>query len=424
MNARERLLLIALVAVVGVGGFGIGTYVWFVKPLLAYKKTIQTMNEEVNLEQEKLNTFLSERKKLEWARLKSLPIKPEDASSEYQNYLERMLEQTGYVNDKKVEGKGLKLLGINSTPAVKVKPVTPIANVKEVGHLLMSFTLSARGELADLIKFMELLQATPYEHRIKNLTVDRVDNAVGKNASKTLTINMTIETLLVAKNQNKPGHPPGVDPKYMVYDHIAGRSGIAPMGWGVIGSMIALKKAAPTPEDRIYADIARKNIFVGLVPTPRPPPEGSATQPPPPPPPPPPGNIPAYIRLVHTVPTHKEAYLINLFYRNEELKLSADAKTGYQVRRISDDNGDYVFFFMKVLRVDSGVVYFQIEKHVFAIKLGQTLADAIQDPLSLDRMDDLDLDWDREWAKEQMKNKEAEETSTKKTPTKKTGKKG
>ena len=89
------------------------------------------------------------------------------------------------------------------------------------------------------------------------------------------------------------------------------------------------------------------------------------------------------------------------------------------MRRISDDNGDYVFCFMKVLRVDTGVVYFQVENFVFEIKLGQTLADAIQYPLSIDRMDALDLDWDRAWAKEQMK-KYAKE----KTPAKKTGKKG
>jgi hypothetical protein len=203
-----------------------------------------------------------------------------------------------------------------------------------------------------------------------------------------------------------PGHPPGVDPKYRVYDYVAGRTGLAPMGWGVIGSMLAVKKESPTPADRKYADIARKNIFVGYIPGPTEPPKDKY-----------PGDIPEYIRLVHTVPTQKEAYLLNLFSKNQELKLSADPKTTYDVRRIADDNGEYVFFFMKVLRVDSGVVYFQVQNQVYSISLGQTLADAMQYPLSIDRLDDLDLDWDREWAKKQEKGPKQ------KLPTKKTGKK-
>jgi hypothetical protein len=416
MNARERLLLVALIAVVGFGGFGVGTYMWFVKPLLAFNKTIKTISEEKDLEEFKWNTFVKESEKLKWARLKSLPMKPENASSEYENYLERMIAQTR--TDNRAD-TGLKLISINSSPAAKVKPSGAVPGVKEVGHLLISFTLTARGELSDLVKLMELMQATPYEHRIKAMNVDRVDQSVGKGAGETLNISMVIETLLVAKNQNMPGHPPGIETKYRIYDFVAGRSGLAPMGWGVMGDMLVLKQAFPTPEDRQYEDIGRKNIFVGWLPTrsPTPPPPPETDDDEPEPTTPPPGNIPAYIRLVQTVPTHQEAYLLNLYYGKDEYRLSADPNSGYQTKRIQDKGGDYIFFMMKVLRVDTGVVYFQIEKHVFAIKLGQTLNDAIQDPLSLDRMDDLDLEMDREWGKEQMKKNEKE-----KTPAKKTGK--
>ncbi|HZZ81257.1 MAG TPA: hypothetical protein VFE62_22325 [Gemmataceae bacterium] len=409
MNSRERMLMIVLIAVVGGGGFVIGTVVWFVKPLLAYNKTIDALKDDNDLEQLKWDTFQFERKKLELARLKSLPLNPGDASSEYSAYLERMMAQTK-----------LRVVSIVPSQAAKVKPsaATP-QGIKDVGHLVMTFTISARGELAELVKLMELLQDTPYEHRIRSLNIDRVDTGFAKssNSNNTLVINMVIETMLVARNVNMPGHPPGVDQKCMIYDHIANRSGFAPTGWGLIGTMVVMKKAAPTPEDRQYDDIARKNIFVGWTPTTK----VGPSEPPPPPPPPAakrPGEIPRYIRLVQTTPSQQEAYLLNLFYRNEEFKVSSDPKTGYQIRRISDDTGDYIFFFMKVLRVDPGMVHFQIENHVFTIKLGQTLEDAIQEPLSLDRMDDLDLDWDRAWAKEQMQDKEEE------APAKKSGKSG
>ncbi len=385
MNPREKRLLFVLIAVVGVGGVALGTYLWFVKPLMAYNKTILTLSDDRDLEQLKLDTFELERKKLVWARLKSLPIKPEHASSEYRNYLERMIQQTK-----------LKLEFIRPAKEVKVKPTSQFPTVKDVGHLLIAFNLSASGKLADLVKFMELLQSTPYEHRIKGMSIDRADNSYSKNASETLKMNMTIETLLVAKNENMPGHPPGVDPKYRVYDYIAGRSGLAPMGWGIIGSMVAVKKASPMPDNRKYADIARKNIFVGYIPGLGP--EDSKDKYP--------GNIPEYIKLVQTVPTSKEAYLLNLFSRIEEMKVSADPKTGFQERRIQDDKREYVFFDMKVLRVDSGMVYFQVRNQVYSITLGQSLADAVQYPLSIERMDDLDIDWDREWAEKHMKGED------------------
>src|SRR5262249_55494705 len=153
--------------------------------------------------------------------------------------------------------------------AVKVKPspATPPA-IKDVGHMVMTFTVTARGEYGQVIKLMELLHDTPYEHRIRNLNIDRVDTGFGKNGNNGLVINMVIETLLVAHNVNMPGHPPGVDQRCMIYDHIANRWGFAPTGWGLIGTMAVIKQASPTPEDRDYDDLARKNIFVGWVPPP------------------------------------------------------------------------------------------------------------------------------------------------------------
>jgi hypothetical protein len=390
MNARERLLLVALIAVVGVGGFAMGTYLWFVKPLLAYDKTILTMRQERDDEQFKWQTFQDEHKKLELARLKSLPAKASDAQSVYNYYLETAVRKSG-----------LDLGSIQPSSPTQMKPVSVIPNVKEVGHKLMTFTLTARGELAELVKLMETLQTTPYEHRIRSLGVDRADTAVGKTASKKLIVTMVIETLLVAKNENRPGHPPGVNTECLVVDHIAGRSMFAPMGWGLVGNRLAVSQATPTPANRRYADIGKKNIFVGAIPLEKSAPvivkKKEEKQPP--------GNIPRYIRLVHTVPTSQEAYLINLFYRNEELKLSANPKTGYQVRRISDDNGDFVFCFMKVLRVDTGIVYFQVKDEVYAIELGQTLDDALQEPLTEAEMVGIGLNWDAAWAETQMGTK-------------------
>lgn len=388
MNARERMLLVALITVVSVGGVGALTYLWFVKPFWAYNKTIETLTDEKNLEQAKWDQFKSEHKKLELARLKSLPANPADAQSVYNFYLEKTLKASG-----------LTMGGIQTAAtATRVKPTGSIPSIKEVNHQVMTFTVTARGELSDLVKLMELLQATPYEHRIRTLGVDRADQATGNAASKKLMIMIVLEVLLVGKNENRPGVPTGVNTESMLIDLVAARSGLAPIGLAVVGNRVSVSQATRSLNRR-YADVAKRNIFVGAVPIEKTGPivgKKKTT-----PEPQSPGNIPRYIRLVHTIPTQQEAYLLNLFYRNEELKLSANPKTGYQVRRISDDNGDYVFCFMKVLKVDSGVVYFQVKDDVFSIQLGQTLDDAISDdPYTTEELEAMGIVPDPNFAKQ------------------------
>jgi hypothetical protein len=318
-------------------------------------------------------------------------MKASDAQSAYSYYLE-----------KAVDRSGLTLGTIVPAALAKVKPAANMPEIKDVGHQVMTFTLTARGDLAQVVKLMETLQTTPYEHRVRSVNLDRADMATAKSAGKKLVVNMVIETLLVAGNPNRPGHPPGVNTKCLIYDHVASRSGIAPTGWGLIGNMVAIRLSTPMP-DRNYSRIADKNIFVGAIPIEQYPkqqprkvvkaaPEQKS-----------PGNIPAYIKLVQTVPTHQEAYLINLFYRNEEMKLSSNPKTGYQVRRVSDDYGTYIYLFLKVLRVDSGVVFFQVYDQVYAIELGQTLASALEEPLSDEEIEAYSLKVDVSWGKEQLR---------------------
>ncbi|HZZ81258.1 MAG TPA: hypothetical protein VFE62_22330, partial [Gemmataceae bacterium] len=375
-------------------GFVIGTLMWFVKPLVAYNKAIDALRDENDLEETKWLIFLQERKKLELARLKSLPMRASDAQSAYGFYLEKSIERSG-----------LTVNAIVPSAPVKVKPAANSPQgVKDVGHLTMTFTLTARGELSQLIKLMEILQTTPYEHRVRSLNVDRIDMATTKSAGKRLVINMVIETLLVAGNHNRASHPPGVNTQCLAYDFVANRAEFAPVGWGVIGNIVALRLSTPTPEDRRYSRIADKNVFVGSIPIEKYPKsptrakeKAPATKSP--------GDIPAYIKLVQTVPSQKEAYLINLFYRNEEYKLSTNPKTGYQVRRISDDYGAYVFFFMKVHRIDSGLVFFQVEDEIYTIELGQTLAAALEEPLTTEELEEYGLKVDTAFAKQQMKKR-------------------
>ena len=77
---------------------------------------------------------------------------------------------------------------------------------------------------------------------------------------------------------------------------------------------------------RSYADMARKNIFIGLMPR-----EvdtaGSIEN-----------IIPEYVRLVLTDPTSGEAFLRNLLFRTREMRLQSDKKGGFNTFQITTED--------------------------------------------------------------------------------------
>jgi hypothetical protein len=345
MNARERTLLIALVAILA---SGVGVYTakrWWWDPLQDYNRTIDRLTDENDQQDNKLATFQKERKKLVLARMKSLSPKSDQAASEYMGYLESLLAPSG-----------LKVEVLEKSSVQKVKVVTPIPNVKEVGHQIISFTVRVRGELGQLVKAMEKMQKTPYEHRIRNLTIDRTDAAAKKDASNKLTVGMIIETLVVAKSEKKTSLPPGFDSKSLL---------------------------VPTPPDRNYALIAEKNIFVGATPyTPDTDPRPTE-------------DTPRYIYLTQTLPDQQTAYLRNRIYRAAEMKVIAN-KPGWDEFQVTDEFGNYVFFRAKVLKVEQRQMFFQVGRSrnadfprncVFAVQIGESLAQAKDYSFNKSRID-------------------------------------
>ena len=388
MNSRERLLLAALIVIL-VGG--VGTYFTlesFVKPLKAANARIADLEQETDDAQFTMDKFLMDRPKLDAARKKSLPLDPQLAASQYTaNYLQPLLRESGLIVED-----------VTHSNALDVKLAKPIEDVKKAGHQLMTFEVRARGELADLVKAMKAIQATPYEHRIKNLQIDRADTATGKETSSKLNIKLVLEILMVAKTDNKTAPSAELDYKLL--------------------------------SKRNYDEIAKKNIFVGALPqqtktvevvdpTLDPDngkgPSGVAKEEPD-------ENVPAYVRLVTTDPDHKEAYLRNLIHRSRETRLVAKPGSGREFFKITDEVGDYVFFKAKILKVELREVYFQVKNQVYKLHIGGSLHDAIESGgLSLDQIDDLGLFdvYDREWAKTEM-----DLDKKGKTPTKKGGGRG
>ena len=368
MNPRERNLLIVLIAIV-VGGVSLyaGVRFWL-NPLQEYNRTIERMIEENAIVNKQLDDFNKERVKLTVARLKSLPANPELAAAEYMAYLQPVLDKSGMVVEE-----------MSHAQPQKIKPVSAIPNIKEVGHQIMTFTVRARGDLKQLVKALDLMQKTPYEHRIRNLTIDRVEISQKKDASNRLSIQMIIETLLVAKTENKPGLPPGINPMLLISDEIVA----APLNinFGMVAAALQLKQTLPTlPESRDYALIGDKNIFVGAIPyepkvfvkkKEKEEPEVEIAKGPEAPE----ENTPAYVYLTQTDPDQQTAYLRNRIYGGAERKLVVN-RPGYEEFQVTDEVGSYVFFRGKILKVELRQIYFQVKNQVFTVQIGQSMAEA------------------------------------------------
>ncbi|MSQ94603.1 MAG: hypothetical protein EXR98_08605 [Gemmataceae bacterium] len=375
MNARERNLLFVMAAIVVVGLALYSGRRWFWLPLQEYNETIRQMTEANEDVAEKLAQFDRDRKKLEVARLRSLPANLGEASLVYESYLKRILNSSALSFDE-----------ISHSAIQEVRMANAIPNVKKTGHQSMEFKVQAHGEVGQLIAFIKELQKTPYEHRIKSLNVDRVNTAAA-NKSSDLVIRMTIEALLVAKTTNRAG---------MELDF-------------ELDPLVALSK------NRNYATIADRNIFVGAVPgkiVKAPPVKSTQTKVIPPPLIEYEVFVPAFVRLTQTVPSQQEAFLRNLVYNTREIRVRV--KPGFQEFRIVEADTDYFFFKAKVLRIDARDMHFQVFDDVYTVHIGQSLGEAMREPLSLDRLDDLDLERDRDWGKKEIQERDKEEPSKKK----------
>ena len=220
----------------------------------AYNASIAKLNEEVHEKQTEMDNFQRDRQELQAARIRSLPPNAAEATNIYRHYLEHLMNHNG-----------LAVEDISPSQASKMKFLPTVPGIKDVGHQMMTYTVSPKGDLKSLVGAMEEMQSTPYEHRIRNLTVDRDLIRDSKETNPKLQINMVIETLLVAKSDSKMGLPPGFDSKYVFLDSFLdsfAAGGSVPNNWFLLGSLVAVK-ATPMPASRSYYKIAEKNIFTG-----------------------------------------------------------------------------------------------------------------------------------------------------------------
>jgi hypothetical protein len=389
------MLLFVFVGVLGSVALLAGVYQWFVKPLRDLNAQIAAMEEKRKDLEDQWDLFQEEKEKLVKARTRSLPADPVDAGLEYMTvYLKEKV-----LNEKAVKGR-FSVDSVQKTPPKEMKFASSIPGVKKVGHQVLTVNLSAEGDLAALVQVLDTLRRTPYEQRIVSMTIDRKNLAATSllDPNPTLRINMTLEALIVANTKQK------------------------------LRQRVDLEEAS---SKRRYADIASKNIFAGLIPYKTPPvgptptvDEGPKWR----------VYVPNYVRLVQIGPDPHEAFLRNIVYpkwpgkKTQEFRILAVPNSGAEHFKIDDQDTDFEFMRAKVLRVDARVIYFQVKNRVYEWELGQSLEDAMWEPpdddgskkskhLSLDSLDELDLEADAQFTAAEAKRDEAGNAKKKSTQT-------
>jgi hypothetical protein len=379
------MLLIVLLTILGGGGALIVGYQWFYVPLADYNAKIRKLDQENKLKDEEVMAIWADKKLLDKARLMSLPPKPDLAVSEYSKYLQPLLTQSGLVLDS------------FTTPSVaEAKPTTTTPqNAKKPTHQVLAFQVRAKGDLKALVKALERLQKTPLVHRVKALSIDRMDASAGATNNR-LNIGMTIEAMIVGRSEGRPNNLLGIDPRMVALDGIAalqgGPTGLALVPW-VVGPTgpVAQRRLEGEMAHRYYSDIARRNPFVGASKPPPPREEPDADI-----------EVAEYVRLDTTNVDGREAFLRNLIFKTSPIRIRAVPRSGYDTFRVMNENRSKTILRGKVLRIDQRDVYFQVKEDIYGIHIGQTLADAMRRPLNNGELEDLELSklYDEDWAAE------------------------
>ena len=372
MNPRERRLLVVLLTVLSLGAGIFVVYQWFWKPYRDYRTAQNKLLLEIERKEDEEFNILKDKALLEKYRAWSLPPGPDRATAEYSSFLQALVSQARLTD-----------VNFQSPTVTEPRPASPGQAGKKPGHTVLTFTLRAKGGMENVVKALEGLRKAPVAHRVKSLTLDRAD-VTSPSPDPRLNVRLVIEALIVRGAEAKPDAPP-----------VAQRAPLKDLG------------------DRNYADIARKNVFAGA-PLPSPPdvdPDAGL-------------EIAQFVKLDTTDVDGKQAFLRNYLHKSGPMRLRSVPRSGYDTFRVTNEDRSKTLLRAKVLRIDQRDVYFQVGEDVYGVHIGQSIADAMRRPLSIQTMDDLELTalYDEEWAAEEMEANRGKGAKTgRKAPQKKGG---
>jgi len=343
VTKRERTLAFMLLPpLVLFGGWFLAYQLWF-EPLRLKDSRIQEIEKEIDDKSAAIRKAQEKKKELQKLRPASLPADSDLARREYEDELSKMLRQSGFeagsfsVTPKPIDTK-------TSPTLAKNKP--PIFN-------RLVFTVQAKGELINVVEFMEKFYKVRLLHQIRNFNLQRPVTP-DRNRANELDVNMTIEALVLDVAEHRKTLQPENEPD--------------------IPSVLAAG-------DRTYGMIAGKDMFFGPAPPTVDRPRSTV-------------DFAQFVKFVSYSESDQTAGVTLMdAYNNQEVVIRPRADgDGYRVEvmymlngrkrtlrsgrtlDILDDRGELQHRWL-ILKVSEREIFMQDEDDYFMVHIGQRLSD-------------------------------------------------
>jgi hypothetical protein len=359
MTTRERFLATGVLSVILLGGAAFLFNLFFLEPLAAKRKAIDSMNSDITRKKERIQQVQAEKPKLDRWRMQSLP-----SDSDTEQYSSTRRLYNAYLREMLAENE----LTAPATRIVPGKPDTrtsPMLPGKKPMYTRLPFTVeAARGKLGNLVNLLDDLYRAGMLHQVKRLSITRPRTQTGQQPDD-LDITLAVEALVVNGAESRP-YLTYVDRRLLALDTVSNlRHG--PFGLGV-GLLIAgpTGRLGPAPlaqPTRRYGDIALKNVFFPTEEDQR---ENDI-------------EVTRYVYLTDITQNDRRAEAW-LYDRTSNKRTRLRASAGFNTFRVTDDK-DETLVQGTVVRLKERDVYFKADDKYYVIHVGESLDEALRNPL-------------------------------------------
>jgi len=254
MNARERILAVAVVAVVIVAGLGVIFYQFFLSPYRTKQAYLAQLQKQTKEKETRIAEIAAQRSQLERYRQESLPADIDVAKRQYQLFLEDLFRKSGFPQVSVAQRN------VSSRNAPTLANKTPI-------YTPLGYTVTGRATLESLVKMMEGFYRTGLMHQIRTLSIarPRTPPQQGQRQGE-LDVALQVDALVVNGAEKRQTLLPVISRRLLAADAFAalsqGPTGLGAALWaaGPFGPTGPRVLAEP---ERDYAALSAKNIFFG-----------------------------------------------------------------------------------------------------------------------------------------------------------------
>src|SRR5438105_1764052 len=188
MNPRDNWLAYLLLGLILISAIGFFCYQFYLVPMKARETQLAELRREVDDREARVESIRAEKPMLDKMRKISLPFNVEQARLAYGEEIEKLLRASGF------EAGNYSVLP--KQPKTRTSPT--FVNKKPV-YTRLPFTVTAEGDLASLVDWLERFYKLRLLHQIRNLTVQLPAGADSnaRRGSNNLVITMTLEALVL-----------------------------------------------------------------------------------------------------------------------------------------------------------------------------------------------------------------------------------